>query len=69
MIRKLDESTSGSPYSLIEVSSKHWTRLEVNSIIVSEIQEYNNKNNCVGYKKLTLGSEVHLRKRRVFSKW
>ena len=67
MIRKLDESPSGSPHSLIELSSKQWTHLEENSIIVSEIHECKDKNKSVGYKNVTLGSEVYLRKRRGFS--
>ena len=41
--------------------------MEANSIIVSGIQKYKDKNKCVGYKNVTLGSEVHLMKRRIFS--
>ena len=67
MIRNLDESPSGSPHSLIELYSKQWTHLEENSIIVSEIHECKDKNKSVGYKNVTLGSEVYLRKRRGFS--
>ena len=66
---ELDTSVRGSPHSLIELSSKQWSRLKSSSIFVNDmvVNDNQNKIRSVTYNDITVGNEVKLRKKRGIS--
>ena len=64
VITKLDMSKSTSAHLLIELSSRQWSRLESQSMFLTEMTALSGKNKNVGYNNIQMGTNIVIRKRK-----
>ena len=57
-------SKSTSAHSLIELSSRQWSRLKSHSMCLTEMTAQPGKNKNVGYNNIQLGTNMVIRKRK-----